>query len=94
MGMDILFRLLNITIKAGFWASVVIVFIALVTIIISGILVSLNGTVLMDLFYMTQMWLPFNLNVILTWAITITVAYFVYRVALWAFTFVGELLRS
>jgi len=92
--MDFLYRLLSVVIKTGFWSSVVIVFITLLTLILSLVLISLNGSVVMDLYYMIQLWLPFNLNVILTWIITLVLAYTVYRLALWAFIFVGELLRS
>lgn len=91
---DVLFRILNITIKVGFWASTIVVFVILLTLILSGVVISLNNSIVIDLFYITQLWLPFNLNVIFVWISTLVVAYFAYRVALWAFVFIGELLRN
>jgi len=91
---DVLFRILNLTIKIGFWASVVLTFVVILTLILSGVVISLSNTIVIDLFYITQLWLPFNLNVIFVWILTLVVAYFAYRVAMWAFIFVGELLRN
>lgn len=92
--MDTLYKLIVVTARVAFWSSVIIVFLVMMTLIISLVTITLNGTVIMDLYYLVQLWLPFNLSVVFTWIITLILAYFAYRVALWALTLFNELVRN
>ena len=61
---------LVMTLQIGFWASVVITFFPILTIVVAGITTAVNGTVLADLYAITQIWLPFNFNVVMLWVLT------------------------
>lgn len=90
---SVFIKFIQITIMAGFWASVVFTFLPILTIIVAGILQILSGTVLIDLFYMIQLYAPFNFNVILLWSLTIAFAWFVWWLATTAYNFVSALFR-
>lgn len=91
---DIAKWILIVSIKVGFWASVVFTFLPILTIVISGILISLNGSVVMDLFYLIQMWLPFNFNVLLLWCLTAVLAFCIYWLAVKVYTLVVILISE
>lgn len=56
----------------------------------SLILVSLNAGVLADLFAIIQIWLPFNLNVMLTWLMIATTLLILYKLAVMAITWINR----
>lgn len=87
---EIIKWILIVSLQVGFWASIVFTFFPILTIIISGIIISLNGTVLMDLYWFVQMWAPFNFNVVLLWTLTIATAFG----AWWLASKIFALLRS
>lgn len=68
-------------IKVGFWASIIFTFFPLLTVLIATLLIALNDSIILDLYYMIQMYLPFNFNVILLWLFTITAAFCVWWLA-------------
>lgn len=62
---------------------------ALVMIIGGALALTLNIAVLSDLAALIQMWLPFDLIVVLLWIISAAVAYLVYKLSLMALDFVN-----
>ena len=81
MGDNIIKWIAAMSIRVGPWAFVVLTFIPIVTIIFSTMLITLDGSVMMDLFYLIQMFLPFNFNVIMLWSITIGVMFAIHWTA-------------
>lgn len=62
--------------------SVIVGFVTLFALVISGIMVALNYGVIEDLLSLVQMWAPFNLDPILLWLGTAVTFYMTYRVAM------------
>lgn len=78
--------------RFGFVMASVVGLVAMIGIAISFILVGLNYSVLADLFALVQMWLPFNLAVILGWLTVASVAYIAYRLSVVALAFIDKLI--
>lgn len=78
--------------KFSYALATVVLFVTFIAFTVSGIGVALNGSVVLDLLYFTQMWLPFNLNPMLTWLFTSITAYFAYRLSLMGFTILRNVL--
>lgn len=91
---DIAFRLMNITIKLGFFVVAITAFTTLLNFAILLLGGGLDQTVVGDLAGLIQMWLPFNLNAIFWWFTTMLNAYIVYRIAVYAYQWVNSLLSS
>ena len=87
-------QLLKWTARLGLTIAAITLFLFIVNFATSLIFVTLNQNVLSDIFLLVQQWLPFNLNVVLLWFVTASIAYLMYRLALAAFIwinrFVGE----
>lgn len=83
-----------VSVRVGFWASIVFTFLPLLTIIVSSILISINGTVLADLYYMIQMYLPFNFNVILLWALALATAFGLWWIAQKLYALLNQLIKA
>lgn len=81
-------------IRFTFVMSMVVLFIVLLNIMISFVGVALNGSVLLDLLYLVQMWLPFNLNPLLVWLSTAVTAFIAYRLSIFAYNFINGLLAE
>lgn len=73
-------------IKLSYAFSMVVLLVVFIALAVSAIGVALNGSVVLDLLYLVQMWLPFNLNPLFTWLFTSVTAYFGYRLSLLGFT--------
>lgn len=80
--------------RFGFILASITAFLVVLTLAFSFVFITLNGNVLTDLFLMIQMWLPFNLNVLLSWLITISVVYITYRISVVTLLFIDRLLRD
>lgn len=85
--------ILVITLQLGFWMSVVFTFFPLMVIIISAVMVTMSGTVIADLFSIVQLWLPFNLDVILVWLLALVVAFSLYWLASKVFAMLSSLVK-
>lgn len=70
--------------------AIVFAIIVLLNITFSAFVVGLNLPVLSDIFGLVQLYLPFNLNVVLLWLTTASVAYIGYRLAVLAFSLVDD----
>lgn len=80
--------------RFSFVMSMILLFIVILNIIISFVGVALNGGVLLDLLYLAQMWLPFNLNPMLVWISTTVTAFIAYRLSIFAYNFLNGLLAE
>lgn len=89
---EIIVFLAKIIFRFGFVLAGIVGFVVFVGVIASFIYVSINYTVLADIFALVQMWLPFNLGVILAWLGIASTAYLGYRFALVALAFVDKLI--
>lgn len=77
------------TIKASFFTAVVLAVIVISGIMIAYLVIGFNTSVLADIFALIQIWLPFNLNILLVWLGVIATAYFAYRLSLMAYNMVN-----
>lgn len=56
-------------------------FIVFLGLAISSVNVLLNDSIVLDLLYLIQMWLPFNINPMFSWLFMATTAYFAFRLS-------------
>lgn len=77
--------------RLGFIAAGIAATVILLNFAFGLVFVALNGNVLSDLFALVQLWLPFNLNSILSWLIVAVVFYVVYRLSVIAVNYVSRL---
>lgn len=89
---DFVVALLRWTVNIPFVLASIFAFVVLFNLILSMTSVSINQSVLGDLFALVQMWLPFNLSVVLIWFTTATIAYIAFRVSIWAHNYVMRFL--
>lgn len=75
-------------IKMSYALSMVVLLVVFIALGVSAISVALNGSVVMDLVYLMQMWLPFNLNPLFTWLFTAVASYFAYRLSFIGFSII------
>ena len=80
-------------IKIALALSLAFAFIAFLTIGISLMNVVVNSTILADIYIIVQAWLPFNLNVVLTWLFTASTGLVAYRLAVWALNVMNTVLE-
>lgn len=80
-------------IRLGVVATSIFAFIVVLNLAFQLLFVTLNQNVLSDLFAMIQMWLPFNLNVVLSWFVTALIAYSFYRLSKVAYQYLDDLIK-
>lgn len=78
-------------VRFGFVMAAAGLFIGLFAIGSSIILQGVNGGALSDVIGLVNMWMPFNLSVMMFWLFTAASAYFLYRFALLALVWVHRL---
>lgn len=81
-------------IRISFIVAVLFAFIVVLNFAQSLLLVGFNSNVLTDVFALVQVWLPFNLNVLLSWTTTAASAYIIYRLAVAGLTFLNRLMNN
>lgn len=74
--------------KISFFSSLVIALSILIGTVTSYLIVAFNGSVLNDIFALVQVWLPFNLNVLLIWIGISATAYLTFRLSLMVFNII------
>lgn len=91
---EIIVAVLKWTFRATFVMAVVITVGALLSIVLSYMIIGFNMSVLADIFAIIQIWLPFNLNIVLLWLATASTAYLAFRIGMVSFvlfnTFIGK----
>lgn len=80
--------------RFGFIMATIVAFVVLLNMAFSMVLVGLNFSVVADVLHMIQLWLPFNLNVLIAWVLASSVAYVTYRLAVLAFAYVTRLVSD
>lgn len=91
--MDAATSILKLGLKYSYVLAMVVAFITLLNLTISWIFVGLNFSVVADLLYLTQMWLPFNLTPLIAWLNVMATAYLTYRLYLLGFNILRGLLE-
>lgn len=80
--------------KITFFSALILAIIVVIGLITSYLVLGFNTSVLSDIFGVIQIWLPFNLNVLLLWLAVSATAYFGYRIALMSYnmlnSFIGK----
>lgn len=90
----------EVVIKIAKWAltlafiiTISVAVLALMAIIASYMIIGFNMNVLTDIMSLIQMWLPFNLNVIMAWIAIAGTAYLAYLLSLKAFLLINAYLN-
>lgn len=78
--------------KFTYALSTVVLLVVFIAIAVSAIGVALNGSMVLDLLYFIQMWLPFNLNPLFVWLFTSVTAYFAFRLSIVGFNILNRVL--
>lgn len=73
------------SLKLGYALAMIALFVIFLGLGVSAIGVALNFSVLFDILYLVQMWLPFNLSPVIAWLFTSVTAYLAWRVAIIGF---------
>lgn len=89
---EIVIQVLKWTFRVTFILAGIFAFVVVLNLATSMIFVSLNQNALSDVFAMIQIWLPFNLNVVLVWLIAASTAYITYKLSIMAITWLNRLL--
>jgi len=86
--------ILKIALKMSYVLAMVILFIGLLNLTISLVFVGLNNSVLVDILYLMQMWMPFNMTPLIAWVNVMAVAYLTYRLYIIGFNILKGLLSA
>lgn len=87
---NLIVAIISWTIKIGVAITALSILLPLLAIITQMVYVTLDQTVLLDLFAFLQLWLPFDLNIIFIWFTTVGLLYVLYRMTIWAFNFINS----
>lgn len=82
------------TFRFGFIMAGITTFIIVLNIAFSMVFVALNFGVVGDVLHLIQLWLPFNLNVLIAWVLTTSVAYVAYRLAVISIAYMNRLISN
>lgn len=88
---DFVVSIIKWVVRIGFVGAMIMTFTLFLNLIISLFAVTLNFGVLSDIMALVQLWLPFNLSVVIVWITTATFAYLTYRLAVFAYSFLNSL---
>lgn len=86
---EIALFLMKMTIRLGIIMAAVFAFIVIFNIAYTAVFVALNLEIIADLGAMIQIWLPFDLDVIFAWLLTVATSFLIYRFALKAHAFLN-----
>lgn len=82
------------TVRFGIVISLVFAFIVLFNFMYSMLSVVADGSVIGDMIALVQIWLPFDLNVLLAWAFTASTLYISYRVLMFSAGFLNKFIGN
>lgn len=80
--------------KITFFASIAISLMIIIGLLTTYLVVGFNMSILSDIFALVQIWLPFNLNVLLLWIAVAATTFLTYRVSLMAYNLINSYLRG
>lgn len=89
---EVVLQVARWTAKLAFWLSVVGSVLIIFGVIFNYMIVGFNMSVLGDIFAMIQIWLPFNLNILLGWLTLAATGYIAYRFAILAYNMIDSFL--
>lgn len=84
----------KVSLKLGYVLAMLSFFVTLLVLATSAIFVIFNGSVVADILYLVQMWLPFNLAPIYTWLIVACGLYITYKLYVIGFSVINGVLRD
>lgn len=91
---DLVTSIIRWTLSIPFLLSSIFAFIILWNFALSVVQITINQSVIGDLFALVQVWLPFNLSSVFTWFTTVVIIYITYRVSIfaleWIHRFIGN----
>lgn len=78
------------SLKITFIMACILAVLVIIGVITTYFVVVLNATLLGEIFGVVQIWLPFNLNIILIWMAVAGTAYLGYRLAMMAYNLLNS----
>jgi hypothetical protein len=91
---EIILQVIKWSAIVGFFAGSVLSFIALMIFVIGMLATGLNAGVVGDLIGIVQMYAPFNIGLVLGWAITASGLYLTYKVSLMIFNYATRFMNA
>lgn len=86
---ELIVNIIKWTIRIALVITIITAVLVLMTYIITLLNITTSNTVISDIHAIIQIWLPFNLSVVLTWAVTAGTAYITYRLAIYTMTVIN-----
>lgn len=87
---ELIIPIIKLAAKASFLLAIIITFVALMISILGGVSVVVNATLIGEVLAFIQMWLPFNLSVLMLWLVTITSLLVAYKLAYFAYGLISD----
>lgn len=89
---EVAVQILKWSVRISFVMVSIFAFIVVINLGLSMAFVALNGNLLTDILAFTQVWLPFDLNVLIGWALAASVSYVAYRLTMMGLMFLNKIL--
>lgn len=90
---EVAVQVLKILVRIGIILTMSMMAVSLVILAYSGIQAVLNAGALGDIFAFIQMWLPFDLNVMMTFLVTASIIYMTYLLAQFTYGMIERFIR-
>jgi len=93
MDFNSIITVVKFVIKSMLFGFVATSFVVVAIMLISSITVMLNQSALTDVLYIIDMWLPFNLTVLISWLISGSIIFLTYRLAVFSYRLIAEFIN-
>lgn len=91
---ELAYKIMVIMAKLAFYSVMTFSVLTLITIVSSALMIALNFGVINDVIGLIQMWLPFNLGVVILWILTASFAFLTYRLSVLAVSYINGFLNT
>jgi len=91
---DIIVFIFKMSIRVIFLFIVISAFLVFMSLLMTLLYTTLNVNVLSDLFTLLQMWLPFNLGVLLTWFSVAVFGFLYFKLLQFSYSFIKNLTEA
>jgi len=91
---DIIVFIFKMSIRVIFLFIVIAAFLVFMSLLMTLLYTTLNVNVLSDLFTLLQMWLPFNLEVLLTWFSVAVFGFLYFKLLQFSYSFIKNLTEA
>ena len=91
---DIIVFIFKMSIRVIFLFMVIAAFLVFMSLLMTFLYTTLNVNVLSDLFTLLQMWLPFNLEVLLTWFSVAVFGFLYFKLLQFSYSFIKNLTEA